>query len=472
MLALVVVSAGHGAAAAAADPTVVSATIYQGSGGGGVTSPSVTLSTLENNCPPYSGSSPMYLYPSGQPYQPATNSSWALSTILTCGLQVPLADLSSVQVDNPQSGFETPLSRAQLSDPSQFHDPAAPTALPVISSDGGEDQNTYTRPWLGGTDDNASDHVVQTGAPIALVVYENGAPLQVTAASNIASATAGTMSVNFSATVQGSDGAAVPASALTWSWSFGDSTTSTEPTPVHSYPTGDYFVTVQVTDASAGLGGTATIKVSAPPTGGSGATPNGGKQKQAKSSTGTKRGGGTQAGGPTKQHKSHQPGTSGQNQGADGKATGNRGGRSPGATTPGRTTTPAGPGTAGSPVTPAPVPTPPPPVATPTQRRPAPRAPVPTKVKRPPAPTTSSGPLVTGRLISAVTPLPPSASPLVHALAAPPATAPAVRRGSAGSSLAAIGAGLAIVLLLGLGAARELSWPPRQRRWRPLGFGS
>ena len=167
VLAQLVACAALGGAcvpAAAGDPGqgVVSATIYGGSSG--VSTQTVTLGTL-NGCPLYSGSSPMYLYPGDQPYSPAASSSWALSTVVQCGLGQPLSDLTNVQVESPAHGFETPLTSAELSDPSQFHDPATPDALPVISVDGNEDQNTYVRPWLGGSDDNAGDQVIADGAP-------------------------------------------------------------------------------------------------------------------------------------------------------------------------------------------------------------------------------------------------------------------------------------------------------------------
>ncbi len=462
-LAAALVAVGYTAEAAAADPTVVSATIYQGSAGG-IATPSVTLSTLQNGCPAYAGpgTSPMYLYPSGQPYEPASGSSWALETVLTCGLQVPLANVTGVQVDNPSSGFEIPLTSAQLNDPSQFHDPAAPNALPVISNDGGQDQNTYVRPWLGPGDANGSDRVVQSGNPINLIVYENGAPLQVTASSSIATHTVTTMNVHFSASVQGPDGTAIPDSQLTWSWNFGDSATSTDPAPDHSYPLGTYFVTVQVTDAGAGLGGTKTITVSAPSAPGPGTTARhgSGKNRKGKSSTGATNSNGNRAGGPVKKQKTKKSRTPGQSRHSAGNTTGTSGSA---ANTTATSTTPATPhpprrhaGTADAAACR---------VATATGAgapRPRPGPAVDRRVVR----TGSHARLVAGLLISDVTPLPPGSSPLVHTVAAPSATAPAVRRAVAGSStLAPIGAGLAIVLLLGLGAGRELRW---HQRWRVI----
>jgi hypothetical protein len=64
--------------------------------------------------------------------------------------------------------------------------------------------------------------------------------------------------------------------------------------------------------------------------------------------------------------------------------------------------------------------------------------------------------VVTGRLISDVTALPPDASPLVQAVPAPAASAPAVRRAIGTSLLPGLAAGFAVLVLLGLGAGREL----------------
>jgi hypothetical protein len=65
-------------------------------------------------------------------------------------------------------------------------------------------------------------------------------------------------------------------------------------------------------------------------------------------------------------------------------------------------------------------------------------------------------PLVSGRLISDVTLLPATLSPLVREAPASAASAPALRR-AAGPVLApALAAALAVILLFGLGAGHEL----------------
>jgi hypothetical protein len=71
--------------------------------------------------------------------------------------------------------------------------------------------------------------------------------------------------------------------------------------------------------------------------------------------------------------------------------------------------------------------------------------------------------------VSDVTPLSAGASPLVRVVPAAVATAPPARQAIRASQLPAFGAGFAVLLLLGLGAGREL----RGRRRRPtLSAGS
>ena len=72
-----------------------------------------------------------------------------------------------------------------------------------------------------------------------------------------------------------------------------------------------------------------------------------------------------------------------------------------------------------------------------------------------------------GRLVSDVIPVAPGASPLVHIVPATVASAPPARRAIRASTLPAVGATLAVLLLLGLGAGRELGWRPRRRTSRP-----
>jgi hypothetical protein len=70
--------------------------------------------------------------------------------------------------------------------------------------------------------------------------------------------------------------------------------------------------------------------------------------------------------------------------------------------------------------------------------------------------------LVDGQLISDVVPLPPGSSPLVHVTPAAATPEAAVRQASRLSAAPALGAALAVSVLLALGAGRELRG---RRRW-------
>ena len=390
--------AGH---AAAADQAVATATIYPGPGAS-IKTQTVSLSTL-NGCTPYTGASPMYLYPpfpGGQPFQVPTSSSWSLSTVLTCGLGVPLTDLTNVQVvRSPASrGLEDPLTSAQLTEASQWQ---AAGALPVISTDGSEDQTTYTRPWRGGNDDNGADQVTVQGEPIAIAVYESGPPLKVTASRTALSRTPKTVKVRFAATVRDSHGANVPSSSITWDWSFGDGASSNAASPTHAFAPGNYPVTVQVTDTAAGTGGTDTIQVVAhtsnPGTGSHGHS-GGGKHTKSSSPTGPDRSRGTHPGAGAGNANGSGTGGSANGSGTDGATPGAAASQSTGAAA-NRGSQTAAAGAAAHPTTTA---------------------------SQPPTPPGSrhqadehsrhvtiaaSAPVVRGRLISDVTPLSPAGKP-------------------------------------------------------------
>ena len=444
-LALSLAAVGVGVpGAAVADPgqIVVQATVYPHSGGG-VSSQSVTLATLEA-CPPYSGSTPMYLHPGDQPYSPAAASAWSLGTVLSCGLRLPPGGVTDVQIDNPPHGFEVSLTNAQLSDPSQWHDPSAPDALPVISVDGTENQTTYTRPWLGGLDANASDQVVSDGSPIDMVVYENGPPLRVTASSQTISQSSSTMEVQLNASVVDPEGRPVAPSELSWSWNFGDGASSTEPGPHHSFAPGAYPVTVQVTDNANGTGGTDNITVTFSPTAASGSGSAGGAGRNPHSRSPT---------GPVNSKGNH-PGTSA------GKPASGTGGSGHARNTGAQDATSAAQAAPAHQVT---TPTTGTPSST-AHKRSAPQHPATqtansatsNRASKPVTRSPTSAPLVAGRLISDVTPVAADASPLVQRASAALGTAPAVGGLVSSSPLSAIGAGLGLALLFGLGAAREL----------------
>jgi hypothetical protein len=426
---------------ASAQP-VVSATVYP-STGGPVTHPVVGRDALDP-CPGYAGPNPIYLYPplSGNPVQ-ITQTSWLLSTVISCGLQVPLIDVNSVQILNPTHGFEDPLSNADLTDPTRYQ---ASGALPVISVDGTEDQTTYLRPYRGAGDANAGDQVTETGNPITLVVYAHGPPLIVHVSAQTLSSTATATMAKLSATVKTAAGVTLSASALTWSWNFGDGTTSTAAAPEHRFASGSYPVAVQVSEINGGNGGTSTFKFQTPakPTSGHKNQPGGTKRTESKSSTGTDNG----------KHSKHQGGQAGSHQSAgSGVGTSTTPSQST-ATTPSTTQPTTGTASAATPPPATTIPT----TTTTTPHRTAPRRP---KATAPPART---GPLVTGRLVSDVVPLSAGSSPLVRATPAA-AAPPQVRQATRSRSLAAPGAGLAVALLLGLGAWWELRG---RRRWRAV----
>jgi hypothetical protein len=456
------------ATASQADVTVVTATVYDGSAGSGASQTAISASTLDG-CPLYSGSNPVYLYPGDSPVAPVLGSSWALGTVITCGLQIPASSIAGVQVDNPTAGFETELSSAQLEDPSQWSDPGAPDALPFISQDGVEDQNTYVRPWLGGSDDNAIDQIVES-APIAIVVYEGSQPLTVTATAQQLSSS----DYQFSATVTSPAGAVNPAD-LTYDWSFDDgSVDSSLLAPTHTFAPGRYPVTVQVTDAADGLGGTDTIDVQVGslstgtttiPAGGATTTPG-------TTPTGPSRSSGKTPAAPAPKHRKTR---------SSGKPHRHKSTTS----TPSKSTTTSTASSAPATVTPAPV-TPAPvtsapvtpapatattPATTPSskpaakRRNPAAkrraRRSTPSRPAKRPHQRTATGQLITGRLLTGVIAVPVDESELVQTV-----RGSAPRLGAGGSTTAGLaGGGAAVLLLFGLGAGQELRW--RHRRSRP-----
>ncbi len=232
-------------------------------------------------------------------------------------------------------------------------------------------------------------------------------------------------------------------SALSYSWNFdGGAPSSAAPSPQVTFGSaGQYNVTVQVTDTQGG-GGVASIPITvgtppAPATGGH-KQKGAGKNKKSHSPTGPLNSGGYPRRRPARpaeersvddvreDHDDHQldhhhttTSTSTSTATTPSPSTASH------ASTAHRTTT--------------------------SRKRPtsAPRV-------RPTTPPPQSGPTVVGLLVSDVTPLPSDVSPLVHTVLAPAATAPPARQAIRASLLPALGAGLAVLLLLGLGAGREL----------------
>jgi hypothetical protein len=445
-LATALVVAACSAAPASADVPVVSATIYPGSHGsvGTRTALSGTLgqcplaaaTQLQMHSGPRAASSDTF----------PTASTWTLATVLSCGMQIPISGVTRVEVQRANGAFEASLSNADLIDTTRYQDPQAPDALPIISVNGDSGQNSYNRPYRGGKDLNATDSVTIDGAAITILVWVNSQPLRVTATQQ---AVPGSKAVRLSATVRTADGAPVQVSSLKWQWNFlDDGTISRQPSPTHTSSQASYNVSVQVTDQSLGAAGTRTLLVTSPTKAAPGNHKQSGGHKHTNSNspTGKDNGGSNQTPGSG---GSEQSGNSNQNS----KPQSSSPTTTPTTTAAPTTSTPTTP-TTSTPATTTPATTPAPPTPH--------RAPPKRTTSHKPAPT-ATGPLVTGRLIADVTPLPQKSSPLVRVTPATAAPAPTVRQATSTSPLTAIGAGLAVAALLGLGAWHELRGRRRSR---------
>ncbi len=379
---------------------------------------------------------------------PNATRSWTLGTILGCLQPTPvaLANVTGVTVigsdGQPQTGANSQIIPADLASHSDFLNSAQ---NPVVQSVG---YNEYDRPQRNASDLDYLDELQQSD-PIAIDVFE-GPPLKVTASASPTTVTAGA-TVDFSAAVSGNNG-----SALSYTWSFdGGATSSGQSSPqIQFNSAGVWTVDVQVTDADGGGGGDQlTVTVKQP---GSTTTP----AKSGTRTTGPDKGGGPTPGAPaTKQKKSgtdnggHTHGKSTQTTTTQSQTTTTQTTTTQRATT---TTPAAGSSGGGSPSVTAPASPP-----TPTTGHTTPLAP--THRPSPKPPVSPSGSLVQGELISDVVPVPADRSPLVQVVSAPAASAPARETPEGPSVLPVIGAALAVLVLLGLGAQRELGRP----RWWP-----
>jgi len=448
MLALATGALDYPGAPAHADATsqqIVSATVYSSSGG--TSTESATVAGLEA-CPTYSGPSTMQEL-GQQGFVPVTfpSNAWALSTVLGCLPQpVTLTGQGGVTVidadGSPETSSGSQLTAADLAPPGKtdFNNPAEG---PVVSDLGTAIR--YDRPWRGpsqGQPDYDFSDQVTTGspngqaAPVQIEVFE-GPLLTVTVSASPATVSVG-QAVTFSAAVTGQGD-----SALSYSWDFDDGApASAAPGPQVTFGSaGQYNVTVQVTDTQGG-GGVASIPITvgtppAPATGGH-KQKGAGKNKKSHSPSGPVKSSGTHAGakpGKTKTGQSTTPGSTTTTTSSNGVTT-------PTTTTTSTATTPS-PSTAAHASTAH--------RATTSKRR----ATRPARV-RPTTPPPRSGSTVVGLLVSDVTPLPSDVSPLVHTVPTATATAPPARQAIRASLLPPLGAGLAVVLLLGLGAGREL----------------
>jgi len=441
------------AGADAGSNVLVTATVYTSTG---TSTDSVTVAALEANpgqCPPYQGHSMNELGRQGfVPVTLAQNATWSLPTILGC-LQtpIPLGAVTGVTVidagGSPELGSGSQLTPADLA-PSGS-DFSSSSEYPVVQAAGSVNQ--YDRPWRGspqGQPDYDFLDEVQASqddqpTPVAIEVFE-GPHLGVAVNASRTTVPAGG-TVGFSATVTGAGG-----SGLSYSWNFdGGAPNSTAATPQARFNApGQYDVTLQVTDTAGGGGGAQipiTVGAPAPAATGSHKQAGAGKNRKSHSPTGPQKSSGNHPGGAAGKQNSQSTTTA--------KTTTTS--TTPASTTPSSTST-----TPSHSAAPASTP-----ARTTTSRSPAHHPPRRTSpIAKPPLATQAGGPLVTGQLISDVLTLPPGASPLVRSVAAPAASAPPARQAIRTSTLPALAGALAVALLLGLGAGRELRG---RRAWRP-----
>ncbi len=447
---------GQVAQADSSGPTV-SATVYSASG---TSTESVSVDQLEasSQCPEYSGPNVMDEMGRQGPVDVTLSQTdtWALSTILGC-LQpdpVPVSSVQGVTVMNadgtPQTDSGSQITPADLKPLGQT-DFNNQDEGPVVTALGSSVR--YDRPWRGSTqgqpDYDFSDEVTTDSSngqaePVDIEVFEG--PLLTVNASASQTTVAVGETITFDATVTGQDG-----SALSYSWNFdGGALNSTAAAPQVTFGnTGAYDVTVQVTDSAGGGGGAEIpITVGTPPPAATGThhQKGAGKSKKSHSPTGPQKSRGNHAGGRAGNSSPGTSTTTGSGSAANtGKSTSTTSTTTPTSTTPTSTTPDSTPGSS-SKTSSAPHRTA---ISTSAARHAtAPLA----RPSRPPA----SGPVVVGLLVSDVTPLAADVSPLVHIVPAAVATAPPARQAIRASVLTPIAAGVAVLVLLGLGAGREL----------------
>jgi hypothetical protein len=453
VLALALAGSGLAASTAAAATTnqpIISATIYNTHG----TSTESALETYleDGSCPEDAG--PVTVEGSGPEYFSTnpTSGSWALSTLLGCLTPpISISGVTGLTVLTEDGSAEHELAPDDLASPSDFDG----GEQPIVSFNG--DAVQYDRPQRNPGDNNQPDQVVEDpGQPLSVEVFE-GQPLTVVASPSTYTITPGG-TVNFTASETPA------ATGLSWTWSFDDGQTSTAQNPqavVFPNP-GNFNVIVQVTDSAGGAGqATVPILVQKPgvqvtPVTGKHPHPGVGKARNGSPHGPIGSGGAAPGAAPgTKTTTNGNNGKSGSN-GTSGKN--KSGGHNANAASTGgshkQKTSSNGNGTKSNHS------------SSTTKHHSA------TSVNAPhkPVPSSSSPRQpVDGLLVSDVNPVPPGASPLVHVLAPPLATATPLRSAVSAPVLPIVGAAAAVVLLLTLGAARELRG---RRAWRTLRLGS
>ena len=289
---------------------MVSATVYSPSGT--MQNDSVSLAQLQSGpqCTAYSGNGLNELGRNGfvdvpLPPSGAGSGTWALSTVLGClSTPIPVSAVHGVIVidsqGSPEVGPGSMLTPTDLA-PQGSTDFNNPQEAPVVEALGSVNQ--YDRPWRGNgqgqTDEDFLDEVQETQSdqptPIAIEVFE-GPLLTVTVSASQTTVPVG-QAITFDATVTGQNG-----SALSYSWKFdGGAQGSTAPSPQVTFGnTGQYDVTVEVTDDAGGGGGAEIpITVGTPPAAATGRhhKKGAGKSKKSPSPTGPQKSGGNHTGG-------------------------------------------------------------------------------------------------------------------------------------------------------------------------------
>jgi PKD repeat protein len=442
-LALAFLGASTGIAGADDTSPIVIATVY--GPGGAQSSDSVSLAALTSGsqpCPGYPEDS-MTEYGRGGPVttQFSPTDTWSLSSILDC-LQtpIPVTEVTGVTIIDsqgaPELGSGSQLTRTDLASPSDFQNT---DENPVVQDNGSTVE--YDRPWRGGTDQDFDDQV-QEAPPLSIEVFE-GPKLTVTASASQTIISPGT-SVSFTSTVTGPDD-----TGLSYKWNFdGGAAGSTQADPQVAFASaGVWDVSLEVSD-SAGGGGATTIPITVKSVSGTAG--------QSHSPTGPSKSRGKTRGGVPGKPRTDASQKSSSSNGGGGRGTTS----TPAATTstPAATTSTPAASSSSSSTSTNHKPT------GPAHGRAKPSATHPQRGRSPLGATASSEPLVTGRLISDVLPLSAGASPLVHDVPAAAATAPALGHTARASIVPIVATGLVILLLLGLGAGRELRG---RRRWRP-----
>jgi hypothetical protein len=244
-------------------PTIVQATVYEA--GGGTLETSVSLDALEDNqtCP-LSPRAQQTLVENGLQNQQVPvglpQDTWSLATVLQC-MQQPISPsaVTSIDVTGQDGATEdtdqySTVTGADLGNPS---------LTPVVSY-GGSDANgvndvQYDRPPHDASDLDFLDQFHSQSQPIQIFVYEGPALALTATASPSGEVTSGT-TVTFNASVSPDDSANDP----TYQWTFGDAaspTTATGATATTTYTTaGLWNAKVRVTDDK-GASGTALVAI-------------------------------------------------------------------------------------------------------------------------------------------------------------------------------------------------------------------